>query len=425
LTVAARARSLPLAVLLAVTGLVAILHKSASRAPDSRVATSAPGSSGSSTNGVLEAGSLAGPPPPEAARVAARSGRMIHEDPRHTHRARGHGPRRATLVWKLFLDGPIEAQVATSADGETLYVATLGGSLTAVSREGVRRWTVPLGGRGYASPTVAEDGTIYVGSDAGALLAVSPSGAVKWKLETGGEADTGSVILPDGTLALASGSAVLCVRPTGDLAWRFVARGKVFTAPAVTEDGLVVFGSQDDHAYALTSAGALSWATDLGADVDGAPAIGDDGAIFVGTDAGELVRLGGRGEIVWRTKLGGFVRGALSVARNGDVLAGVYGPLPRQVRVAPDGAVRGWLGIPGTGSTDFGVHGGALEDDEGTLVFGAQDDRVRAVSRDGALLWSFLAGGDVDAPVTLTAAGMVVVGADDGTVYALADEPPK
>jgi outer membrane protein assembly factor BamB len=74
---------------------------------------------------------------------------------------------------------------------------------------------------------------------------------------------------------------------------------------------------------------------------------------------------------------------------------------------------------------EFGVHGGALEDDEGTLVFGAQDDRVRAIGADGALLWDFLTGGDVDAPATLLSDGTLIVGSDDGYVYALGEALPK
>jgi outer membrane protein assembly factor BamB len=349
---------------------------------------------------------------------------MLHEDSRHTHRARGRAPSHPDLAWKIATDGPIEGQAAASPDEEQVYVSTLGGSLWAISRRGERVFTAPLGGRAYGSPLVAEDGTVYVGSDAGAFFALSPAGHVKWKLETKGEADTGAVFLPDGNVVFAAGSEVFGVRPSGDVAWRFAAKGKIFAAPAVTDAGLVIFGSQDDHAYALTAAGLLAWAADLGGDVDGAPALGDDGGIFVGCDTGEVVRLGARGEIVWRTAVGGFVRGTLSVARNGDVLAGVYGPTPRQVRLTPDGALRGAFGVQGTGAAEFGVHGGALEDDAGTLVFGAQDDRVYAVGADGGLRWDFRTEADVDAPVTLLSDGTLLLGSDDGSLYALRDHPP-
>jgi outer membrane protein assembly factor BamB len=102
------------------------------------------------------------------------------------------------------------------------------------------------------------------------------------------------------------------------------------------------------------------------------------------------------------------------------VLAGVYGPSPRQVRLrADDGSVVGEFAIQGTGAREFGVHGGALEDDTGALIFGTQDDDVYAVSDSGDLLWRFTTGGDVDAPVTLLTDGSLIVGSDDGYVYLL------
>jgi outer membrane protein assembly factor BamB len=64
------------------------------------------------------------------------------------------------------------------------------------------------------------------------------------------------------------------------------------------------------------------------------------------------------------------------------------------------------------------VHGGPVEDDLGSLYFGAQDDAVYAVASTGEMLWRFQTGDDVDAPVTLLSDGTLIAGADDGKVYA-------
>ena len=365
------------------------------------------------------------------ARVSERGARMMHGDARRTHRARGRGPVSARLAWSVALGGPIEAQVTASPDESTLYVASLDGVLTALARDGTTRWSLALTAspgrdRAYGAPCVGDDGTIYVGSDARRFHAVSSDGHLKWRLETAGEADTGGALTADGKVVFAAGNVVYAVRPGGDVAWRFAARGKVFTAPAITDDGMVVFGAQDHHAYAVGPSGALAWSVDLGADVDGGPAIGDDGAIFVGTDGDEIVRLGANGSVDWRTGVAGFVRGSLSVTRDGDVLAGVFGPTPRAVRLdGATGRVRGAFPIQGTGSRELGVLGGALEDDSGTLYFGAQDDVVYAVARDAggggsSPLWSFRTGGDVDAPLTLLSTGELIAASDDGKVYLFA-----
>jgi outer membrane protein assembly factor BamB len=363
----------------------------------------------------------AGPPPPGT--PASSGATMLHGDTRHTHRASGAAPRSApSILWQHAVGGPVEAQVATSPDESTLYVASFGGSLLALARaDGSEKWSVALGDRMYATPCVARDGSIYVGSDAKHELGISPEGKVKWTLDTEGEADTGAALALDGTVVFAAGRTVYAVTPFGQIQWRFAAKRKVFTAPAMASDGRVFFGSQDHRAYGLTARGVMVWSVDLGADVDGAPAIGDDGAVFFGTDGDEVVRVDAdSGALVWRTNVGGFVRGTLSVARGGDVLAGVYGPTPREVRLrAADGHIVGQFGIQGTGAREFGVHGGALEDDTGTLVFGTQDDDVYAVGASGDLLWRFATGGDVDAPVTLLGDGSLVVGSDDGSVYLL------
>jgi outer membrane protein assembly factor BamB len=348
---------------------------------------------------------------------------MLHGDARHTNRASARAPvSNPSVAWVRDVGGPVEAQVTTSADGQTLYVASLGGSLTALARaDGAERWTLALGDRGYATPCVARDGTIYVGSDAKRLYAVTPEGKIKWSFETDGDADTAPALAPDGSVVFAAGRMVYAVSPLGQARWRFAAKRKVFTAPAVAPGGRVFFGSQDHHAYAVSAQGTPVWSTDLGADVDGAPALGDDGAVFVGTDGDEVVRLDpDHGAVVWRGKVGGYVRGALSVARNGDVLAGVYGPTPRAVRLrSGDGEVLGQFAVQGTGAREFGVHGGALEDEGGILLLGTQDDSVYAIGDQGDILWHFATGGDVDAPITLLDDGSVIVGSDDGKVYLL------
>jgi outer membrane protein assembly factor BamB len=356
--------------------------------------------------------------------VPAGGAHQIHGDARRSHRAHGTIARRPEVAWRFRADGPVEGQVVASPDETTLYVATLGGTLWALDRDGHARFHVSLGGRSYATPCVAPNGTVYAGSDGGTFFAILPDGRVAWKLETTGDADTGAALLEDGLVIFAAGSRVYGVRPDGTVAFRFRTRGKVFTAPALAPgaDGgetRIIVGAQDDHVYALSHRGELLWATYLGHDVDGGPTIGDDGAIYVGTDGGEVVRLEEDGRIGWRVAVGGFVRGPLSLARDGDVFAGVYGPSPRLVRLSPGGEVLAGFDVRGNGGSETGVFGGALEDDVGAIAFGAQDGEVHVFDSDGTPRWSYDLHSDADAPVTLLGDGSLLVADYDGDVVAL------
>ena len=407
-------RVAPLAVL-AVLLVTSVVHRLRTRAPPARAAQHALALAPDRDGGV---------DPPIARVVAPSAGArpphapaMTHGDPRRTHRTGARGPVEAKLLWRAQVGGAVQGQVVAAPDEKTLYAATLGGDLVALDREGKERFRVPLGDRAYGAPCVDAGGTVYVGSDAKHLVAVHADGRVAFRLEVDGEADTPCAVGDDGLVYVAAGRTLYAVRPQGDVAWRFAAKGKIFTGPAVSAGGLVVVGSQDDSVYGVR-AGKLVFATNLGADVDGAATLGDDGSIFVGTDAGEIVKLDEHGAILWRRATFGFVRGPLSLAANGDVFAGVYGPTPAQLRLEPSGGtIVGRFPVPGTGSAEFGVHGGLLEDGTGAVYFGAQDDGIYAVAPDGVLRFRFATGGDVDAPLTLLGDGSLVAGADDGFVY--------
>jgi outer membrane protein assembly factor BamB len=406
-------RFVPLAVLSAIVVAAGV----ARRAPIDRSRNAGPHASATSTAAPFASNDDAGAR--SSANVPQGAPRMLHGSSQRTHRSEARGPRAAKIGWQVHLDGPVASQVTTSADEATLYASTLGGSVVALARaDGTRLWSSNLGDRVYTAPLVDSEGRVFVGTDAKKFVALSPKGESVFRLDLDGEADTSATFAKDGTILFAAGKTVYDVRRSGDMVWRFSAKKKVFTAPAVTDDGLVIVGSQDHRVYAIAPSGALAWSVDLGADVDGAPAVGDDGSIYVGTDAGEVVKVEEKG-VAWRARVSGFVRGPLSIARNGDVVVGTYGPVPHVVRVSPAGLVREIFAIRGTGAAEFGIHGGPVEDADGNLYFGAQDDAVYAVDPSGALRWRFETHGDVDGPLTLLSDGALVVASEDGTVTLL------
>lgn len=345
----------------------------------------------------------------------------VHGGSARRHRAAGRGPESARVLWQRQLGSAIEAQVTVSHDGATLYAVTLGGDLVALATAtGEERWRRNQGQRVYSAPTATADLVVF-GRDGGAVVAVGLDGAPKWKLETEQDCDVPVLDLPDGGFVAACGRQLVSLRHDGTLRAEAQLPKKVFSVPAGTADR-VVLGAQDGHVRALSLPLLLPlWDTALGADVDGGIALDDDGTVFAGTDGGDVVKLDAQGAVVWRTHVGHFVRGALSVARNGDVLAGAMGPEPALVRLRGDtGEVRFRAATRGTGANEFGIRGGALEDDAGRLYFGAQDDSVYALAPDGRLLFRHEMQGDVDAPLTLLPDGRLLIAAEDGAVVCLA-----
>jgi outer membrane protein assembly factor BamB len=321
-------------------------------------------------------------------------------------------------VWTFDTGGPIEAAPAVLENG-TIIVASLGGKVHALGDNGELRYKVDLGDRVYGTPLVQSDG-VFVGSDAKKFFGLSSDGAIRFRLDAEGDVDTGAAPAPWGGIVWSAGRVVYASKPDGTVLWRMQARRKCYSSPAVADDGTVYVGSQDHFLYAIDPAGKVIWRTDLGGDVDSSPAIEDDGTIVAGSDKGDVVALSPQGVILWRAELGGFVRGALSIGRDGTIFAGTYGPTPHLVALEPEtGRVRFRFPVHGTGATEFGIHGGPVEDRQGRLYFGAQDDNAYALSAEGTLLWKFKTGGDVDAPLVITEQGLLLVGSDDGKLYAL------
>src|SRR5437667_8282718 len=87
----------------------------------------------------------------------------------------GAQPNAATQLWEYASSGPIAGSPAIGQNG-TVYFATAGPALVAVTNRGSNMWTFPIEGgvhgATYSSPAVSANGTIYVSG--GSLYAVNP-----------------------------------------------------------------------------------------------------------------------------------------------------------------------------------------------------------------------------------------------------------
>ena len=340
---------------------------------------------------------------------------------RHTGRSPFVGPARARRAWRYEAGGRITAQPVVGRDG-TIFVGSHDHRFHAISPVGEGRWAVRLHQRVWSAAAVRDDGTVLIGSDADALFALDPEdGSTTWRVRAEGDADGAVTIGADGTAYFTAGPHLHAVAPDGTVRWRFEGRGPfLLSSPAIDADGTAYVGSIDDHVYAVAPDGRMRWEHRTGNDVSSSPAIGDDGTIYFGSDDQHVYALGRDGERRWRTHVDGYVRAPVALGRNGDIIAGIYGPRPRVVSLdADDGSLRWYFPVTVSDSSEIGVASGPLVDAEGNVYFGAHDDYVYSVTDDGRLRWIHQTGADVDSAPVLTREGLLLVGCDDGFLYAI------
>ncbi len=340
---------------------------------------------------------------------------------RHTGRTPFVGPSSARRLWRTELGGRITAQPVMGADG-TIYVPAHDHALHAVSPEGEPGWRAQLHQRAWAAALVLDDGDVVVGSDADAFFRLrADDGAVAWRVRTEGDADGAPAVAADGTIYFTAGPHVYAVDGDGEVQWRFQARGPfLLSSPAIDSDGTLYIGSIDDHVYAIAPDGRMRWEYETEGDISSSPVIGDDGTIFVGSDDQHVHAITRDGELRWRTHVDGYVRAPVALGRNDDVVAAIYGPQPRVVSLAArDGALRWYFPVAVSESPEIGVASGPLVDGEGNVYFGAHDDFVYALTPDGDLRWIERTGADVDSAPILREDGVLLVGCDDGFLYAI------
>lgn len=386
----------------------------------------------SSGDGAAVRSASAGPaglPPREAtsAQAAPPDGppRQYRGSARHTGRSSFAGPGRAERFWAFETEGHVVGQPVVGPDG-TVYVGSRDHHLYALTPTGGVRWRRDLGSDVYSTPALHE-GRLYAGSDANFFFVLdAQTGDVIVHLRTEGDVDTGIAVGPDGTAYFGAGPELWAVGADGRVRFRFLANDKIFSAPALDDDGTIYVGSQDDHLYALTPTGELRWSFQARNDIDSGPVVGDDGTIYFGSDDHFVYALDRNGERLWSADVGGYVRTPVALGLDGNVLVPVFGPHARLVSLdARDGWEQWAFSVSRTDSNELGVGSSPLVDRDGNIYFGADDDYLYAIDRQGHMRWIYATEGNVDGDPVLAADGTLLIGSDDRHLHALRADPAR
>ncbi|MFI1720018.1 PQQ-binding-like beta-propeller repeat protein [Streptomyces sp. NPDC020489] len=339
--------------------------------------------------------------------------------------------KKATVSWTYDVGAPSVADGpcgALSADGGVLYVAVEGGTLRAVGSDGAERWKVSLieGQATVTRPVVTDDGIfIAVVTDEeaaqggpaapGRLVAVSVRGEQMWSKTLPSGYFRQPVALGDTVVVASAVSAfdgkgiVQAYDTTGNVRWDASLGGGPTESPVVA-DGVLYVPSYDNHLYALADDGAtVLFKADLKGDADRPAVHGGTVIVSPGNDAHDLLGLDLKGNLRWR-KAG--LAGSYVAAEGVDTFD--------FLGVADDDAVLRALTRDGDVVWEYST-GGACSDPAlvDSTIYVRADTDVHALDTDGKMIWRAGAGVDGGAVLTPVVTGRRVYAATAKGITAL------
>ena len=281
-------------------------------------------------------------------------------------------------IWKFDGGGSYGKDLSTTPalmpDGTILWPGP-SSTLFALSPSGKLLWKERLSAQPL-SPAVTKGGSIVVGDIAGELEELVPHGSaapgVRWKVELGDTSFGSPALAADGTVYMTTEKELAAVRD-GHVLWHFPGKSPSEVSAAVAPDGTIVFGTNDSE-YGISPAGKELWRHPNGTRTFSSPIVTADGLAYYGDNHGFVTVLDGKtGETVARV--------------------GVEDPPGVWTAVAVD----------------------AHHD----LYYGTASGHIYGYDAEGHRLFALKAGGAVVSYPAFAADGTLLIGSEDGTLYAL------
>jgi eukaryotic-like serine/threonine-protein kinase len=278
------------------------------------------------------------------------------------------------------------------------------------------KWTFQADDAIVAAPVIGNK-TIFVSSTGGIVYALDFSGKLKWSFETDNSIEAPALYL-DGKVYIGnlSGSLYALDGDTGKEIWRYQADNQIMGSAnyyTLRNRLHLLVGSYDYFLHCVDAeTGRLVWKYESDNYINGAPAVDRQMALFGGCDGFlHLVNLlNGQGatKIEVATYIAGSVASATNLVYTGDYdgLFSCIDVVKKEVRWRFDNPESN---LPILGSPAIAA---------GKVVIGGQDKYVRCFDNQGRQIWSFRAGGRLDASPVIVK-NTVIAATMDGWVYAL------
>jgi serine/threonine-protein kinase len=305
------------------------------------------------------------------------------------------------------------------AERSAVQIQVPGRVLTATTSPPTTSWRTPpsTGGERGATATLAS-GAIQVQDDHGSVSGSSSRGGCRRGWLVAAAVLLLAVAAAGIGLAISAGEpdqAATAVAPeVRTPAWTFPTGGAVIATPAAFQTTAVV-GSSDGTVYGIDARdGRGLWQFSTGKPVRSSAAVVGDRA-YVGSDDGNLYAIDARsGQELWRAPTGLTVRSSPAVHEGLVVVAGRPAAAERGLLAFDErtGERRWELPLPQP------VVSSPVIADDGTIVVGCDDGAVYAVDQSGQQRWRRVTGGPIYSSPALTGA-LVILGSTDGSVFAL------
>jgi outer membrane protein assembly factor BamB len=324
-------------------------------------------------------------------------------------------PDAPAQLWRWKAPRRVESTPVSA--GGRIFVACDKGMLFALDLQGKELWKAAIEKDFFASPPFASDGLVVIGTSGGSLLAFdAASGKEKWvyKLEGTVQGSPNRVALPDGkkgiiAVSQADGTIHAVELETGKPAWKTEPVERCDGSPGIG-DGRIVMGSCASalHVYSIEKK-AKEQDIGLGGENQVAGGVAFSGkTAFAGTRSGAVVAVDvAGGKVLWTNSDG--KREAFTTPAVGDALV-VYGSDDGKVcALKRDTGAREWV-FDAEGKPSSAVIAAKR------VVLSAQGQLFLLDLATGKKVWSAEVSDELTSPAII--GGMIVVGADDGTVTA-------
>ena len=335
------------------------------------------------------------------------------------------GPQRGRVRWRRRLEGPVVPGPVVGR-GEIVYAASNGGVLHALDlRTGRDRWRFDGGGT-YGSdlstvPAIMPDGTVLWPGPLSTLYALDPDGGLLWREQLPGQ-PLSPAVAPNGAIVVgdASGAVTqlrLDARGRPRRTWRVDAGDTSYAGPAVRGD--TVYTTVDDALVAIR-AGRVLWRVRAGAISEVSPAVTPDGTIVFGANDGVQYGVAPNGTLRWRHRTGALTYSSPAATRDGLVYFGDHHGF-LNVLDARDGRLVARplaLGRPPT-RRSVGVWTAPAIDARHNAYFGTRPGHIYGFAASGRRLFDIDTGATVDSNPALAGDGTLLIGSENGLLYAI------